>query len=243
MTFRKRLQYFIVKTLRVSNKEAVQCILNGKVKVNGELSSPNYLFHPEDEIVFETKVIKPAHIFRYIAYHKPVGVESTLNTDINQNLVQALGIDEHLFPVGRLDKASEGLLLLTNNGQIFDKILRENQEKEKEYDVVLNLPLNDELVYALRNGMVIMGKMTKPAQVTPTSTTSFTIILTQGLNRQIRRMCYKFGYEVLVLKRTRIVTILLGDLAVGTWRNLRTEEVKELVRVVEPSIAEMDFND
>jgi 23S rRNA pseudouridine2604 synthase len=228
MTFRNRLQYFVVKFLRISNKEAVQLFLAHKILLNGKVAAANDLLFPEDEVVFDWNIIKPKTLYTYIAYHKPVGVESTLNTDIEHNLVQALGLSVRLFPVGRLDKASEGLMLLTNNGKIVNKILNENQEKEKEYEVEVNRTLGLDFLDALRNGMVIMGQLTKPAKVVAFADTKFSIILTQGLNRQIRRMCYQYDYEVLVLKRIRITAITLGDLTPGAWRYLSEEEVKAL---------------
>jgi 23S rRNA pseudouridine2604 synthase len=227
MTFRNRLQYFVVKFLRISNKEAVQLFLAHKILLNGKVATANDLLFPEDEVVFDGNIIKPKTLYTYIAYHKPVGVESTLNTDIEHNLVQALGLSVRLFPVGRLDKASEGLMLLTNNGKIVNKILNENQEKEKEYEVEVNRTLGLDFLDALRNGMVIMGQLTKPAKVVAFADTKFSIILTQGLNRQIRRMCYQYDYEVL-LKRIRITAITLGDLTPGAWRYLSEEEVKAL---------------
>lgn len=228
MTFRNRLQYFVVQKLAISNKEALQLFLAHRILVNGNVAAGNHLLLPEDEVVFDGNIIKTATVFTYIAYHKPVGIESTLNTAIEDNLVEALGLSERLFPVGRLDKASEGLMLLTNNGKIVNKILKENQEKEKEYEVEVNRNLSLEFLEALRNGIVIMGQLTKPAKVEALSDTRFRIILTQGLNRQIRRMCYQYDYEVLVLKRIRITVIFLGDLAQGAWRNLTEEEVIEL---------------
>lgn len=229
MTFRNRLKYWLVKNLRVSNKEAEVLVAEGRILIDGNQIESSHIVLPENEITFDGKIIKPKQIFKYIAYHKPVGIETTLNTEIADNLVEALRINVRLFPVGRLDKASEGLLLLTNNGQIFDKILRASQQKEKEYLVEVNKPLTEKILMALRTGIMIMGQMTLPAKVFQESETSFRIILTQGLNRQIRRMCYKFDYEVLMLKRIRIMNIELGNLEVGTWRELSDNEIGGLL--------------
>ena len=231
MTFRKRLKYIIVQTLKVSNKEAEQLILKADILVNGNVSEANYIVLHEDEILYNGNIIKPSFFYTYIAYNKPVGVESTLNTEIQDNLVAALNIKERLFPLGRLDKASEGLMILTNDGSVFNKTIHSDQEKEKEYIVTVDKKLNDDFLNCLRNGILIMGQITKPAQVFQESSHVFRIVLKQGLNRQIRRMCYKFDYEVLTLKRIRIVNIVLGDLEIGAWRNLTAQEIENLKNI------------
>ncbi|MFC5271103.1 pseudouridine synthase [Adhaeribacter terreus] len=225
-------KYFLVQKLRLSNKEATAIILAKRLLVNGLPAQLNQPLKPEDEVTLDCKILKPAQQFHYLAYYKPRGIETTLNEAIPDNLTQALNFPERVYPIGRLDKESEGLLLLTNDGSIFDRILHSEQKQEKEYVVRVDKSLTSEVIAALASGVEIMGKKTRPAQVKPLDAFTFNIVLTQGLNRQIRRMCYKLGYEVLELKRVRIVNVKLGDLQVGEWRELGKNEVEELKKLV-----------
>jgi 23S rRNA pseudouridine2604 synthase len=226
------LQHFIVQKLSLSNKEAVQAILSGSVLVNGNKGKLMQVLGPEDRVCFNKEVLLEPKHFIYLAYYKPRGVESTLNTQIENNLVQALGLEQRVFPVGRLDKESEGLMLLTNNGKIYDKITHAKSRQEKEYVVTVNKPLTPAVLDQLAAGIVIMGQTTRPAIVKQVNATTFTIILTQGLNRQIRRMCYKLGYQVQQLVRIRLLTIKLGNLTPGEWRYLNSAEVNEINRTI-----------
>src|SRR6476620_3324099 len=221
-------KYFLVQKLRLSNKEATAIILAKRLLVNGQPAQLNQSLNPEDEVTLDGKILKAAKRFIYLAYYKPRGIETTLNPEIPDNLTQALNFPERVYPIGRLDKKSEGLLLLTNNGSIFDKILHSEQKQEKEYVVRVDKSLTEEAIATLASGVEIMGRKTRPAQVKQLDEFTFNIILTQGLNRQIRRMCYKLGYEVLELKRVRIVNVHLGELTVREWRELRKEEIEEL---------------
>ena len=223
------LQYFIVQKLRISNKEAVQTILSGSVLVNGKKGQLTQVLRPEDRVCFNEEVLLEPKTFIYLAYYKPRGIESTLNTQIENNLVQALGLEQRVFPVGRLDKESEGLMLLTNNGKVYDKIIHAESRQEKEYVVTVDKPLQPEILDQLAAGVVIMGRLTRPAQVKLINATTFTIILTQGLNRQIRRMCYKLGYQVQQLVRIRLFTIPLGNLRPGEWRYLDPAEINQII--------------
>jgi len=218
----------MVQKLRISNQEAVQAIISGKVLVNGKKGQPGQQLQPEDEVSFNHQVIKEAKTFIYLVYYKPRGIESTLNTQIENNLLQALQLNHRVFPVGRLDKDSEGLLLLTNNGKIYDKIIHAENHQEKEYVVTVDKPLTPTVLAHLAAGVVIMGKKTRPATIKQVDATTFNIILTQGRNRQIRRMCYQLGYQVNQLTRIRLVTIVLGDLKPGEWRYLSSAEVEAL---------------
>lgn len=164
----------------------------------------------------------------YIAYHKPRGIETTLNVSIPNNLAAELPFEQRLFPVGRLDKDSEGLLLLTNNGQVYDKLLSKDRPQEKEYRVWVDKPITEMVRQQLENGVEIMGQTTLPCSVTLVDECTFAIVLTQGLNRQIRRMCYKLGYQVQRLIRIRIANILLNDLPEGQWRKLSLQEIESL---------------
>ncbi len=222
------LKYFIVQKLNFSNKKAIQHILAGRVLVNGKGGTLTQALLPEDEVQLDGQVIKVARKSVYVAYHKPWGIESTMNTDIENNLLQAVNIPHHIFPIGRLDKASEGLMLLTNDGLLSFQMLHPKTRQEKEYEVTVNYPLTKETIEKLASGVVIMGKKTRPALVRQLDDTTFNIVMTQGLNRQIRRMCYKLGYQVEKLLRTRFITLELGNLAAGEWRYLNELEIKAL---------------
>ena len=224
-------KYFLVQKLRLSNKEATALILAKRLLVNGQPAQLNQPLQPEDEVTLDGKILKEAQQFHYLAYYKPRGIETTLNEAIPDNLAQALNFPARVYPIGRLDKESEGLLLLTNDGSIFDKILHSEQKQEKEYVVRVDKPLTSEVIAALASGVEIMGKKTRPAKVKQLDEFAFNIVLTQGLNRQIRRMCYKRGYEVLELKRVRIVNVELRNLQVGEWRNLTIEEIAGLKNI------------
>ncbi len=212
MTFRNRLQYLLVKKLQIANKEAIRLILSGQILVNGIVVDENVVVSITDEVVYQNQIIKAGKKLLYIAFYKPRGIETTLNTSIPDNLKSILPFEEKLFPVGRLDKESEGLLLLTNDGTLFDKTLRKEYQTEKEYIVEVNKPLTETFLATMSSGVFIMGQTTLPCKITPLDAYTFQIVLVQGLNRQIRRMCYKLGYEVVLLKRTRINTVLLGNL-------------------------------
>ena len=220
MTFRNRLQYLLVVRLQISNKNALALLLSGKVLVNGSAVKSNIEFKPTDEVIYESKVLQEGKKLIYIAYYKPRGIETTLNSAIPDNLKNILPFNELLFPVGRLDKASEGLLLLTNDGTLYDKMLRNENKVEKEYVVKVDKKIDQNFVNLMSNGIVIMGKTTLPCRVIPIDEFTFTIILVQGLNRQIRRMCYKLNYEVVTLIRVRIDQIKVENLTDGTYRFL-----------------------
>lgn len=220
----------MVQKLKVSNKEAIQLIVYGRVLVNGKKGTLTQAVLPEDVVSFNNHILKQPTAFIYLAYHKPRGIESTLNKAIENNLIQALKICQRVFPVGRLDKDSEGLMLLTNNGEIVNRIIHANSHQEKEYLVTVDKSLTPLVMEQLNSGVMIMGQLTRPATVTQVDEKTFRIVLTQGLNRQIRRMCYKLGYTVNRLIRTRIISIELGNLAPGEWRHLSAPELKALVK-------------
>ncbi|MBA9078761.1 MULTISPECIES: pseudouridine synthase [Rufibacter] len=222
------LQYFVVQKARLSNKEAIEAVLAGRVLVNGQKGRLQQVLRPEDGVTLNGQVLKAPQAFTYLAYYKPRGVESTLNPEIDHNLVHALNLEERLFPIGRLDKESEGLLLLTNDGHLYKSISQPQYHQEKEYLVTVDQPLTPEALARMASGVVIMEQMTRPARVQQVGEMTFTIILTQGLNRQIRRMCYQLGYTVNRLVRTRMVTVELGNLPQGAWRSLTAPEVAEL---------------
>jgi 23S rRNA pseudouridine2604 synthase len=188
-------------------------ILEGKVSINDTFVFENIEINIEDKIVYENQILQEGKQLMYIAFYKPRGIETTLNPVIANNLKDILPFEEALFPVGRLDKESEGLLLLTNDGSLFDKTLRSEHQIEKEYFVKVDKETTDDFILKMASGVSILGKTTLPCTVEKADNFTFKIILVQGINRQIRRMCYKLGYEVLQLKRIRIGNILLGDLA------------------------------
>lgn len=226
------IRTFLVRHLAISNQKAVQLVLEKKVKVNGTFASARQNVFCTDHIELEGKVLQAPPMYRYLVYYKPRGIETTLNKEIKNNLADALNVIAGLFPVGRLDKESEGLLFLTDHGAIYNKIIHSNQEHEKEYLVKVDLPIQDEALEVMASGMVIMGKETRPAKVLRTGADEFRIILTQGLNRQIRRMCFKLGYEVIKLQRLRILNIGLDGLKPGEIRSLTNEEKTDLFHLI-----------
>lgn len=228
MTFRNRLQYFLVKKLSISNKQALELIRSGAVSVNDVVMSDNLVLETSDKISCRGEVLREGKTLVYYAYYKPRGIETTLNEAIPDNLKAILPFQEPVFPVGRLDKQSEGLLLLTNDGSFFDKTLRKEHQTEKEYIVRVDKPLTEEFMAAMAGGIMIMGKTTLPCRVVWMDEFTFNITLVQGLNRQIRRMCYKLQYEVTSLVRIRIGQVLLGDLQPGEFRDLRTKPGNDL---------------
>jgi 23S rRNA pseudouridine2604 synthase len=225
MTFKNPLQYLLVKRLQISNKNALVLITEGKITVNRVVVSENIIITENDEIYYGTQLLNEGKKLLYVAFYKPKGIETTLNTAISSNLKEILPFEEELFPAGRLDKASEGLLFLTNDGRLFHKILRQEHCTEKEYVVCVDKKIDDDFIQKMSNGIVIMGKKTLPCEVIKIDDFSFRIVLIQGLNRQIRRMCYKLDYEVLSLKRVRIGNVLLGDLGASEFRFLAENEL------------------
>lgn len=203
----------------------------GRVRVNGKAEAPAFKVEQWEEISVDGKIIREGIQFTYLKCYKPRGIECTLNSAIENNLHTVFPFEKKLFPVGRLDKESEGLLLMTDDGRVFTDIADSEREKEKEYEVTVDLAVTAEFIRRMSEGIQIMGKMTRPAQVTVFSGDqfSFRIILTQGLNRQIRRMCYKLGYEVTKLKRIRIVNIELGNLKSGEAVPLTEEELNGII--------------
>ncbi len=230
--FNCSVQYYLVQHLNLSNKEAHKLIQNQQVKINNEIASYNTNVLNTDILTLDDKVIKESMPYYYIAFHKAVGIETTLNPDIEDNLLTVFSFHEKLFPVGRLDKASEGLLLLTNDGILYKNIVDKDNHQPKKYIVSVDKPLTEDALQRMRDGIEIIGKITRPAIVELIDEKVFSIILTEGLNRQIRRMCHKLNYEVQTLKRISIVNIQLGDLKPNTWRHLTTEEIYELHRIL-----------
>ncbi len=227
-----RLRTFITRHLGISNAEADRIIGEGRVRVNGQAVPPAAKLEFWEEIALDGNVIREATQFSYVKFYKPRGIECTLSPELPDNLLTVFNFHKRLFPVGRLDKESEGLLLLTDDGRIYDGVALSERGKEKEYFVTVDKPVDERFLEQMRNGVEIMGKITRPAKVYEVEgkPSSFRIILTQGLNRQIRRMCYKLGYKVEELIRLRIVNVELGDLQPGEWKMLSDAELEELKR-------------
>jgi 23S rRNA pseudouridine2604 synthase len=231
----KRLNKFIGETGYCSRREADKFIEEGRVTINGIVPELGTKVSMQDEIRIDGKLIrekteKPV----YLAFYKPVGIECTTNPDIRNNIVDYINYPKRIFPIGRLDKASEGLIFMTNDGDIVNKILRARNNHEKEYTVTVNKPITDRFIERMGNGVPILDTITRKCKVEQISKYTFKIILTQGLNRQIRRMCEYLGSEVTALKRIRIINISL-DVPVGRYRDLTDAEIKELNELIEPS--------
>ena len=231
----KRLNKFIGETGFCSRREADKIIEEGRVTINGVVPELGTKVSPYDEVRIDGKLIrekreKPI----YLAFNKPVGIECTTNLEVRNNIVDYINYPTRIFPIGRLDKASEGLIFMTNDGDIVNKILRARNNHEKEYTVTVNKLITDRFIEKMGNGVPILETVTRKCKVEKISSTTFKIILTQGLNRQIRRMCEYLGYEVTALKRIRIINITL-DIPVGRYRDLTDSEIKELNALIEPS--------
>lgn len=231
----KRLNKFVAETGRCSRREADGIIEAGRVTVNGKLAELGMKVSSEDEIRIDGKlIVEKTGNFVYLALNKPPGIECTTNTDVRDNIIDFLNWPTRIFPIGRLDKASEGLIFLTDDGEIVNKILRARNNHEKEYEVVVDKPVTPRFIDRMSKGIPILDTVTRECFVEKTGKDSFRIILTQGLNRQIRRMCEYLGYEVVKLKRTRIININL-DLPTGRHRELTKEEIDQLQLLIEPS--------
>lgn len=225
MTFRKLLQYLLVKKIRVSNKEALRLITTDGVLVNGVRVFQNIELTITDTVTHNNITLKKGIDLVHIAYYKPRGIECTMNTSIANNLQEQLPFAYKVFHVGRLDKESEGLLLLTNNGALHDALLRKEHSINKVYKVKVDKPLTPEFVQALRTGIVIMEQLTLPATVVELNEYEFSITLTQGLNRQIRRMCYKYNYEVIQLIRIGFANLTLDNLAPNEYQYVTPQAI------------------
>lgn len=230
-----RLNKYISETGFCSRREADQLIADNRVRVNGQMPQMGQKVTAQDKVTIDGKPLKAKPKQVYIAYNKPVGVTCTTEQKIKSNIVSAINYPERIFPIGRLDRPSEGLIFLTNEGDIVNKILRSGNNHEKEYIVTVNKPINRTFVSRMAGGIPILDTVTKKCHVKQTSSHTFTIVLTQGLNRQIRRMCEYLGYEVVKLKRVRIMNINLNGLRAGQWRHLTVAEMNEINTLIASS--------
>ena len=224
-----RLNKFIAQTGVCSRREADKWIEAGRVTCNSEPAALGTRVAPGDVVCIDGKPVGAKQKQIYIALNKPPGITCTSEPHIEDNIIDFIDYPERIFPVGRLDKDSEGLILLTNDGDIVNEILRCENNHEKEYIVAVDRPISDLSLKMMSSGVKIMGVLTKPARVIRIDPESFRMILTQGLNRQIRRMCSALGYKVRRLRRVRIMNIRLGELGAGRWRHLTEAEVADLL--------------
>ena len=225
----KRLNKYITEAGYCSRREADKYIEQGRVTVNGRDASLGDMVSDTDNVEVDgERVGRKKKNTVYIVCNKPSGVTCTTEKSDKTNIVDFLGYKERIFPVGRLDKDSEGLIILTNDGDIVNKILRAGNNNPKEYIVTVDKPITHEFLKRMGEGVNILGVRTKPCKIVQKNQTTFVIYLTQGLNRQIRRMCEALGYKVKSLKRLKVMNISLGNLESGRWRYLTAEETREM---------------
>ncbi|PID22276.1 23S rRNA pseudouridine synthase F [Sporosarcina sp. P3] len=228
-----RINKFLSSAGIVSRRGADQWVADGRVKINGQLAELGSKVESGDQVEVDGKLVEQEEKLVYIALNKPVGITSTTERHIKGNVVDFVNHPLRIFHIGRLDKDSDGLLLLTNDGDIVNEILREEYGHEKEYIVTVDSPLTASFISQMENGVKILDTVTKPCTVTKLGPKTFSIILTQGLNRQIRRMCAALGYHIRRLQRVRILTIELGDLPIGEWRELTDAERNTLFKTLD----------
>jgi len=231
-----RLNKYLSEVGYCSRRAADKLIEEGRVTINGRIPEMGTKVSPDDEVHVDGKLIKNSNKAAvYLAFNKPLGIVCTTDTRVEKdNIIDFINYPKRIFPVGRLDKNSEGLILLTDDGDIVNKILRASNNHEKEYIVTVDKPISQTFIERMSNGVPILDTVTKKCEVKKLGTFEFKIILTQGLNRQIRRMCEYLDYEVKTLKRVRIMNIKL-DVPVGKYRDLNSKELKELNKLLEDS--------
>ena len=235
-----RLNKYISESGICSRRDADRFVEQGNVYVNGKRAQVGAQVVAGDVVKVNGQLIEPreADDFIFIALNKPVGIVSTTESSEKNNIVDFVGHSVRIFPIGRLDKDSQGLIFLTSNGDLVNKVLRAGNNHEKDYVVTVNKPITDNFIEGLAGGVPILGRMTKKCPVTKVAPTVFNITLVQGLNRQIRRMCEHFGYEVVKLERTRIMNVSLKGIPVGDWRDLTPKELSVLLKSIEASSSE-----
>lgn len=230
------LNKYISQTGICSRREADEWIENGRVTLNKTVAVKGNRVSLGDDVRLDGKPLKEAVKPVYLALHKPAGITCTTDQRDPDNIIDFIQFPGRIFPIGRIDKSSTGLILLTNDGDIVNKILREENNNEKEYIVTVNQQITQRFVKRLSVGVPILGTRTLPCTIDQLGPYKFRIILTQGLNRQIRRMCEYVGYKVVTLKRIRVMNVKLGDLKVGAWRELTADEITELKRNLQKNV-------
>ena len=223
-----RINKYLARAGICSRREADKLITAGEVEVNGKKADIGMPISEEDKVKVNGKIIHPITEKIYIAFHKPYGVITTTDADSNNNIMEYIDLPSRVFPIGRLDVESSGLILLTNDGEIANKLLKSENKQEKEYLVTVDKPFIKSDIEKLQNGIMLDDRKTLPAKVKLISSHQLSITIIQGMNRQIRRMCQSLGYEIKILKRVRFAGIQLGDLTRGKWRYLTAEEMKSL---------------
>jgi len=228
-----RINKYLSEAGYCSRREADRLIEKNRVTINGEVPEMGTKVMPGDVVAVDGEVVSNKDVKNvYIALNKPVGIVCTTDSGVEKdNIVDFVGYPERIYPIGRLDKASEGLILMTNDGEIVNKIMRSRNNQGKEYIVTVNKPITKEFIEKMGNGVPILDTITKKCEVEALGKNVFRIVLTQGLNRQIRRMVEYFGYRVVKLKRVRVLNIEL-DLPVGKWRYLTQEELETLGKLI-----------
>lgn len=231
-----RINKFFTEHGICSRREADRLIESGAITINGRVAKLGDQVEPSDIIAREGRVIPWGKAALYIKYHKPVGVTTTSEPHIPRNIIAEIGYPERIFPIGRLDKDSSGLILLTNDGDIVNKILRTEFGHEREYLVQVDRSFDQSFVDQMSRGVMLLGSKTKPCRMIRVGGDHFRIILTEGRNRQIRRMCQALGYRVIKLHRTRIMHITVIGLQVGEWKELTTQEREQLLEAIGRSL-------
>jgi pseudouridine synthase len=233
-----RINVYISSTGYCSRREADRLIKSGRVTIDGDVASLGMEVNEENTVLVDNTVIgkRPKRV--YLAFNKPKGIISTTDQNIPNNIITYLNYPERIFPIGRLDKDTSGLILLTNDGMIVNKILRSENNHDKEYIVEVDKPYDEDFIKKMTTGVEIYNPVqhvlvkTKPAMLKRINNKTFNLIITQGLNLQIRRMCKQLGYNVVNLKRIRIINIHINDLKMGEWRYLSDKEVDELMKTI-----------
>ncbi len=236
----KRINKFLSESGFCSRREADRLVEKGQVFINGKKAEMGSKVLPGNTVKVNGKVISNEVERVYIAFNKPVGVVSTTDKKEKHNIVNYINYPQRIFHIGRLDKDSQGLILLTNDGDIVNKILRAGNNHEKEYIVTVNKPITDDFVKKMSSGVPILGTVTKPCKVEKIAPNIYRIILIEGMNRQIRRMSEFCGYEVKKLERIRIMNIDLRGLGIGDWRELTPKEMAEMDRLIADSVKTED---
>ena len=227
-----RINKFFTEQGICSRREADRLVESGAITINGRVAKLGDQVEPSDVIARDGQVLPWGKASLYIKYHKPVGVTTTSESHVARNIIAEIGHPERIFPIGRLDKDSSGLILLTNDGDIVNEILRTEFGHEREYLVRVDRPFDQTFLDHMAAGVVILGSRTRPCRMRRVGPDRFHIVLTEGRNRQIRRMCHALGYRVILLHRTRIMHITVNGLGVGEWKELTSQERAQLLNAV-----------
>ena len=237
-----RINKYLSESKYCSRREADSLTEEGRVTIEGKTAQIGQKVFPGQVVEVDGSAVGIAGEYVYLVYNKPVGIICTTDKSVKGNIVDAINFHERIFPVGRLDKDSTGLIILTNDGEIVNKILRSKNGHEKEYVVEVNKVIDDDFVYKMSSGVPVLDTVTKKCKVKKLGDYRFKIVLTQGLNRQIRRMCEYLGYDVLTLERVRIMNIALGTLKPGKYRHITKKEMAEIKERIKDSVKVFDTN-